>query len=75
MGVYMSEEYIKTTLLENHIGIYELRTFARVFGIKKPALKSREEIITEMSKIDMQFSLNKLEMILFWRNLLFAISH
>ena len=70
MSIYMSEQYIKDTLLEHRIGIYELRNIARVFNIKTPSQKNRDEIIAEMSKIDMQFSLNKLEMILYWHSLL-----
>ena len=70
LAIYMSEQYIRDILLEHRIGIYELRNIARVFAIKTPSQKSRDEIITEMSKIDMQFSLNKLEMILYWHNLL-----
>jgi hypothetical protein len=74
MSIFMSEQYITDTLREHRIGIYELRNIARVFNIKTPSQKSRDEIIAEMSKIDMQFSLNKLEMILYWHNLL-TISH
>ena len=70
MSVYMTEQYIRDILREHRIGIYELRNIARIFNIKMPSQKTRDEIIAELSKIDMQFSLNKLEMILYWHNLL-----
>lgn len=66
----MTEQYIRDILREHRIGIYELRNIARIFNIKMPSQKTRDEIIAELSKIDMQFSLNKLEMILYWHNLL-----
>ena len=54
----------------SRLSIYELRTFARMLGFKQLIELSRHELIDIICVVDMSFNLNKLEMFLFWRELL-----
>jgi len=64
MSVYFSEACLDNIL--KRYSIYSVRQFARILGIEKPSLKTRDELITEMSNMDMSIPFNKLEIILFW---------